>query len=80
MVTVNDLVASCLGGECSYHHLEERTPVITGINSTSGGAGTVVTITGTGFSKSKQDVTIYMGNVKCDVLSSSNTEIKFVLG
>ena len=77
---MNDLVASCLGEECSYKHLPERTPVVTNINTTSGGAGSVVTVTGTGFSNNASHVTVTIGNVECNVLSSSETTIEFVLG
>ena len=69
-----------MGKECSYHHLTERTPVVTGFNTTSGGAGSTVNVTGTGFSNDASHVTVTLGDVKCTVLSSSETEIQFVIG
>ena len=77
---MNDLVASCIGGGCSYHHLTERTPVVTNASTTSGGAGASITITGTGFSNNVSDITVTMGDVECTVQSSSETEIEFTLG
>ena len=77
---VNDLVASCLGGACSYHHLTERTPVVTNVSSTSAGAGGSITVIGTGFSSNTSDITVTIGNVKCTVQSSTETEIMFTLG
>ena len=80
VVKVNDLVASCIGAECSYHHLEERTPIVTNISTNSGGAGSAVTVTGTGFSNNASDVTVTIGDVECTVQSSSETEIQFIIG
>ena len=80
VVKVNDLVASCLGAECSYHHLIERTPIVTNTSTTSGAAGNTVTVTGTGFSNNASDVTVTLGDKKCAVQSSSETTIVFTIG
>uniref|UniRef100_A0A3B4ZUN2 PKHD1 like 1 n=1 Tax=Stegastes partitus TaxID=144197 RepID=A0A3B4ZUN2_9TELE len=75
-VLINGIPSKC-SGNCSFEWRDERTPVLTGISPTQGsdGLGTLLTITGTGFSSENASITV--GKAKCRVeqvcrLSSSS--------
>uniref|UniRef100_A0A3B4ZZ57 PKHD1 like 1 n=1 Tax=Stegastes partitus TaxID=144197 RepID=A0A3B4ZZ57_9TELE len=65
-VLINGIPSKC-SGNCSFEWRDERTPVLTGISPTQGsdGLGTLLTITGTGFSSENASITV--GKAKCRV-------------
>ncbi|KAM6899772.1 PKHD1 like 1, tandem duplicate 1 [Xenentodon cancila] len=65
-VYINGIPSKC-SGDCSFEWSEEKTPVVTGISPSQGssGLGTLLTITGTGFSQETASVTV--GKSKCVV-------------
>ncbi|XP_028395269.1 fibrocystin-L-like [Dendronephthya gigantea] len=79
VVTVNDLVASCLNENCSYNYSTERTPTIQAISPTRTTPGAMVTVTGTGFNSNASHVMVTIGNVPCDVSTASETQISFIV-
>ncbi|XP_007544802.2 fibrocystin-L-like, partial [Poecilia formosa] len=65
-VYINGIPSNC-SGRCSFRWSEEETPVVTGISPTRGsnGLGTLITITGTGFSS--ENASIMVGSSRCVV-------------
>uniref|UniRef100_A0A3B5MPJ0 G8 domain-containing protein n=1 Tax=Xiphophorus couchianus TaxID=32473 RepID=A0A3B5MPJ0_9TELE len=63
-VYINGIPSNC-SGRCSFRWSEEETPVVTGISPTQGsdGLGTLITITGTGFSS--ENASIMVGSSRC---------------
>uniref|UniRef100_A0A672GVH9 Polycystic kidney and hepatic disease 1 (autosomal recessive)-like 1 n=1 Tax=Salarias fasciatus TaxID=181472 RepID=A0A672GVH9_SALFA len=66
-VQINGIPSKC-SGNCSFEWSEEKTPVVTGISPSQGsnGLGTLLTITGTGFSN--ENASIMVGNSSCQIL------------
>ena len=77
---MNDLVASCLSEDCSYRYSTDRTPTIKRISPSQATPGTLVAITGTGFSSNSSHVMVTIGNVKCNITSANETQITFTVG
>ncbi|XP_017158739.1 PKHD1 like 1, tandem duplicate 1 [Poecilia reticulata] len=65
-VYINGIPSNC-SGRCSFRWSEEETPVVTGISPTRGsnGLGTLITITGSGFSS--ENASIMVGSSRCVV-------------
>uniref|UniRef100_A0A3Q2Z1Q4 PKHD1 like 1, tandem duplicate 1 n=1 Tax=Hippocampus comes TaxID=109280 RepID=A0A3Q2Z1Q4_HIPCM len=64
-VYINDIPSKC-SGDCGFEWLAEKTPVISGISpSQSSGLGTLLTVTGSGFSN--ESVSIKVGEAQCVV-------------
>ncbi|XP_024857831.1 fibrocystin-L isoform X2 [Kryptolebias marmoratus] len=63
-VYINGISSSC-SGDCSFQWSEERTPVVTGISPSQGGPGTLLTVTGTGFSR--ENASIMVAGARCQV-------------
>ncbi|MEQ2207471.1 hypothetical protein XENOCAPTIV_012908, partial [Xenoophorus captivus] len=63
-VYINGIPSNC-SGNCSFQWSDEKTPVVTGISPSQGssGLGTLLTITGTGFSM--ENASIMVGNSRC---------------
>ena len=73
-------MASCLSEDCSYSYSTDRTPTIQSISPSQVTPGTLVNVTGTGFSTNLSHVIVTIGNVMCDVSSVSETRITFTVG
>ncbi|XP_076438726.1 fibrocystin-L-like isoform X2 [Babylonia areolata] len=74
----NGVPASCASGvDCSFTWSSSATPTITAISPTSGGLGTSVTVTGTGFDGANEEVTI--GGTACTLTSSTSTSLQCTL-
>ncbi|XP_053190049.1 fibrocystin-L-like [Scomber japonicus] len=65
-VYINEIPSKC-SGDCGFEWSEEKTPVVTGISPSQGsnGLGTLLTVTGTGFSN--ENASIMVGKAKCHV-------------
>ncbi|XP_065804470.1 fibrocystin-L [Labrus bergylta] len=72
LVLINDIISMC-SGDCGFEYSVEKTPVLTGISPTQGsnGLGTLLTVTGTGFSDEHAD--IFVGNARCHVEQITDT-------
>ncbi len=62
-----------------FNYTMSRTPQVTGMNDTSGTAGDIISITGTGFSNNIGEVTVTMSGVRCTIVSSTTTEINAII-
>ncbi|KAM4540003.1 PKHD1 like 1, tandem duplicate 1 [Odontesthes bonariensis] len=71
-VHINGIPSKC-SGDCSFEWSEQETPVVTGISPSSGssGLGTLLTVTGTGFSS--ENATIVVGRARCRVEETTAT-------
>uniref|UniRef100_A0A3Q2YMV4 PKHD1 like 1, tandem duplicate 1 n=1 Tax=Hippocampus comes TaxID=109280 RepID=A0A3Q2YMV4_HIPCM len=66
-VYINDIPSKC-SGDCGFEWLAEKTPVISGISpSQSSGLGTLLTVTGSGFSN--ESVSIKVGEAQGTLLT-----------
>ncbi|XP_071356429.1 PKHD1 like 1, tandem duplicate 1 [Trachinotus anak] len=65
-VYINGIPSKC-SGDCGFEWSEEKTPVVSGISPSQGsdGLGTLLTITGTGFSN--ENASIMVGQARCHV-------------
>ncbi|KAK5854666.1 hypothetical protein PBY51_004842 [Eleginops maclovinus] len=65
-VIINGIPSKC-SGDCGFEWTEDKTPVVTGISPSQGsnGLGTLLTVTGTGFSN--ENASIMVGETPCDV-------------
>ncbi|KAI3358131.1 hypothetical protein L3Q82_003134 [Scortum barcoo] len=65
-VFINGIPSKC-SGDCGFEWSEDSTPVVTGINPSQGsnGLGTLLTVTGTGFSS--DNASIFVGQARCHV-------------
>ncbi|XP_069572864.1 fibrocystin-L-like [Brachyistius frenatus] len=65
-VHINGIPSKC-SGDCGFEWSEEETPVVTGISPSQGsdGLGTLLTVTGTGFSS--ENAFIMVGGARCHV-------------
>nr|XP_046273956.1 PKHD1 like 1, tandem duplicate 1 [Scatophagus argus] len=65
-VYINGIPSKC-SGDCGFEWSEDSTPVVTGISPSQGsdGLGTLLTITGTGFSS--ENASIFVGEARCHV-------------
>ncbi|MBN8702814.1 MAG: VCBS repeat-containing protein [Bacteroidetes bacterium] len=68
----------------AYATAEQQTsvgsaPVISSFSPTSGAPGTVITITGTGFSTTFTDNKVFIGGLKATVVSATATQLKVTL-
>ena len=61
--------------DCSFIYDELLTPVARSFSSQITGNDVVFTISGTGFSTNKNDNLVLIGNERCDVSSSTVTQI-----
>ncbi|XP_050924319.1 LOW QUALITY PROTEIN: PKHD1 like 1, tandem duplicate 1 [Lates calcarifer] len=71
-VYINGIPSKC-SGDCSFEWSEEKTPVVTGISPSEGsnGLGTLLTVTGTGFSN--ENASIVVGGAWCHVEQTTAT-------
>lgn len=79
-VTLNNILSSCSKRKCSFTFSSPDTPTLTSISPQRGTAGTEITLTGSGFSSSIQEVNVTVGGTTCHVTSSSETTIKCTAG
>ncbi|XP_057684607.1 fibrocystin-L-like [Corythoichthys intestinalis] len=65
-VCINGIPSKC-SGDCGFEWLEEKTPTVSGISPSQGsiGLGTLLTVTGTGFST--ESASIMVGDAQCAV-------------
>ncbi|XP_040908783.1 LOW QUALITY PROTEIN: PKHD1 like 1, tandem duplicate 1 [Toxotes jaculatrix] len=65
-VYINGIPSKC-SGDCGFEWSEEKTPVVSGISPSQGsnGLGTLLTVTGTGFSN--ENASIMVGQARCHV-------------
>uniref|UniRef100_A0A3B4U1D6 PKHD1 like 1, tandem duplicate 2 n=1 Tax=Seriola dumerili TaxID=41447 RepID=A0A3B4U1D6_SERDU len=65
-VYINGIPSKC-SGDCGFDWSEEKTPVVSGISPSQGshGLGTLLTVTGTGFSSENASITV--GAARCRV-------------
>ncbi|XP_039978517.1 PKHD1 like 1, tandem duplicate 1 [Xiphias gladius] len=65
-VYINGIPSKC-SGDCGFEWSEEKTPVVSGISPSQGsnGLGTLLTVTGTGFSN--ENASIMVGQARCRV-------------
>ncbi|XP_078542272.1 fibrocystin-L-like [Lissotriton helveticus] len=75
-IVVNSFVYPLL----SFTYAESLTPRITSIFPTTGVAGTIVTISGTGLGSVSSDVTVTIDKVACDVQSVNDSEVQCIIG
>uniref|UniRef100_A0AAQ5X4Y6 Polycystic kidney and hepatic disease 1 (autosomal recessive)-like 1 n=1 Tax=Amphiprion ocellaris TaxID=80972 RepID=A0AAQ5X4Y6_AMPOC len=73
-VHINGIPSKC-SGNCSFQWKEEKTPVLTGIspNQGSDGLGTLLTVTGNGFSN--ENASIMVGKAKCHVEQITSSQV-----
>ncbi|KAI5615922.1 fibrocystin-L precursor [Silurus asotus] len=78
-VFINGIPSVC-SGDCGFTWSESKTPTVTGISPTQGAnaSGTVLTISGSGFSNS--NAVIQIGNIQCSVLQVTNTSLTCSVG
>ena len=81
-VSAKDCTFLCsytLNNGYTYDNLVQ--PVITGINPTEGPTygGVILTITGSSFPEVSEEVTVSMGTKRCEVQTSSSTEVTCVV-
>ncbi|XP_019729703.1 PKHD1 like 1, tandem duplicate 1 [Hippocampus comes] len=78
-VYINDIPSKC-SGDCGFEWLAEKTPVISGISPSQGssGLGTLLTVTGSGFSN--ESVSIKVGEAQCVVEEVSAERLVCRLG
>ncbi|XP_025757857.1 PKHD1 like 1, tandem duplicate 1 isoform X2 [Oreochromis niloticus] len=71
-VQINGIPSKC-SGDCGFIWSEEKTPVVTGISPSQGsnGLGTLLTVTGTGFSS--ENASIMVGKARCHVEATTAT-------
>ncbi|XP_059206673.1 fibrocystin-L-like isoform X1 [Centropristis striata] len=71
-VLINEIPSMC-SGDCGYEWSEDKTPAVTGISPTQGsdGLGTLLTVTGTGFSS--ENASIMVGRTPCVVEQTTAT-------
>ncbi|KAM3858592.1 fibrocystin-L-like [Diretmus argenteus] len=71
-VYINGIPSKC-SGDCGFEWSEEKTPVVTGISPSQGspGLGTLLTVTGTGFSS--ENASIMVGRARCQVEQVTST-------
>ncbi|KAF0024292.1 hypothetical protein F2P81_023094 [Scophthalmus maximus] len=72
VVFINEIPSHC-SGDCGFEWSEETTPVVTGISPSQGsnGLGTLLTVTGTGFSG--DNASIMVGPARCHVEQTTAT-------
>ncbi|KAM3595703.1 uncharacterized protein V6R79_001361 [Siganus canaliculatus] len=65
-VYINGIPSKC-SGDCGFEWSEDSTPLVTGISPSQGshGLGTLLTITGTGFSN--ENASIFVGKAQCHI-------------
>ncbi|XP_044027924.1 LOW QUALITY PROTEIN: PKHD1 like 1, tandem duplicate 1 [Siniperca chuatsi] len=65
-VYINGIPSKC-SGDCGFEWSEDTTPIVTGISPSQGsnGLGTLLTVTGTGFSS--ENASIIVGEARCHV-------------
>uniref|UniRef100_A0A3Q2VVI1 PKHD1 like 1, tandem duplicate 2 n=1 Tax=Haplochromis burtoni TaxID=8153 RepID=A0A3Q2VVI1_HAPBU len=70
-VQINGIPSKC-SGDCGFIWSEEKTPVVTGISPSQGsnGLGTLLTVTGTGFSS--ENASIMVGKARCHVEATTD--------
>ena len=77
-VSINSIDSVCStldeSQSCYYGFAPTATPLLTSISPTSGGVGTTLTISGSGFSNHNISI-VLIGHDSCPVLSSSGTQI-----
>ncbi|TNN42134.1 Fibrocystin-L [Liparis tanakae] len=63
-VFINGIISKS-SGDCGYEWSEDKTPIVTGISPSEGsdGLGTLLTVTGTGFSS--DNTSIFVGKTRC---------------
>ncbi|XP_036949440.1 PKHD1 like 1, tandem duplicate 1 isoform X2 [Acanthopagrus latus] len=71
-VHINGIPSNC-SGDCGFEWSEDATPFVTGISPSQGsnGLGTLLTVTGTGFSS--ENASIFVGKAKCHVEQTTST-------
>lgn len=91
-IRVKGQLAGCSGGRgqyeeyqtfqdpCGFVYSASLNPVATSISPTNGSTGTLVTITGTGFSTSENDITVLFGGILCAVAAANYNSIQCTLG
>ena len=70
-VRVNGFLSSCTGN-CSFFHTEEDTPEVTTLSALNSG---LLTITGTNLAENTNDVEVKVGEMDCETLTASLTEV-----
>uniref|UniRef100_A0AAX7VHS5 Polycystic kidney and hepatic disease 1 (autosomal recessive)-like 1 n=1 Tax=Astatotilapia calliptera TaxID=8154 RepID=A0AAX7VHS5_ASTCA len=70
-VQINGIPSKC-SGDCGFIWSEKKTPVVTGISPSQGsnGLGTLLTVTGTGFSS--ENASIMVGKARCHVEATTD--------
>ena len=74
-VSVTTKVSSTTYTEQSFTYSTQKTPTLTSSSPVSGYIGDVITITGTGFSTTKTNNIVKLGEAVCEVATSSATKI-----
>ncbi|XP_018417108.1 PREDICTED: fibrocystin-like [Nanorana parkeri] len=74
-VHVNDIPANC-SGSCTFQHLMTVTPVVTDIQYSSGSrCDYTITIAGSGFSRSPEDINVLINEIECDITDANTSSI-----
>lgn len=74
-IFINGIPSKC-SGDCGFEWSEDSTPFVTGISPSQGsdGLGTLLTVTGTGFSS--ENASIFVGEARCHVEeTTANTQV-----
>lgn len=79
-VTFNNIPSSCFNRNCSFTFSSSITPSLSSISPQRGTRGTLVTLTGNGFTTNAQEVNVTIGEAPCHVTSISETTIKCAAG
>ncbi|CAK8674402.1 unnamed protein product [Clavelina lepadiformis] len=63
-----------------FNYSSSETPTISSVSPVQATGGSRITLTGTGLGSNPSDVTVIVGDVSCDVTSSTDTTIECTLG
>lgn len=74
-VIIDGTPSSCRSGECSFSYEDNATAIIDSVYPLEGQGGMNITIYGTGFSDNVDDISVFVGQFQCPVVSANATQI-----
>ncbi|XP_066284016.1 fibrocystin-L-like [Branchiostoma lanceolatum] len=79
-VIVNDVPSTCHYGNCTFHYTTVSMATVTAVSPSSGSAGQAIEITGSRFPNNLGNINVTVGDVTCDVISITTTNVKCIVG